>query len=509
MRSSTAGAEFIGASVPPAQVAADLVFVPVFGEGDKLEDLAGLDEATGGEIGRARARGEFRAKLYDVFMTPVTTGAWRTGRVALVGAGRLEDLDAERIRRVAATCGYLARRRRILSIGWIVRKATDAARFALSVADGLSQADFVTSTYKKDEGAGSPPAKVVITAPDADAGAMAEAVRRGRIIGRAANFARELSNEPGNVLTPRELAARVEAAHVAAGLSVEVLDEERIRQLHMGLLLGVAQGSAEPPRVIVTRYEPPAAPKTPVLGLVGKGVTFDSGGISIKPAEGMDRMKDDMSGGAAVAAAVRALAELGAPCRVIGIIPTTENMPGGKATRPGDVLTGASGKTVEVINTDAEGRLILGDALWYARKLGATHLVDVATLTGACMVALGRTVSGLFGQPREWVSTVESAAQRAGDRVWHMPIYEEASEQLRSEIADMVNSAGRYGGAVTAAAFLREFAGDVPWAHLDIAGPAWAETKEPYQPKGPTGVAVRALIELGMTRAGTNPGSAG
>jgi leucyl aminopeptidase len=338
---------------------------------------------------------------------------------------------------------------------------------------------------------------------------MAEAVRRGRIIGRAANFARELSNEPGNVLTPREFAARVEAAHVAAGLSVEVLDEERIRQLHMGLLLGVAQGSAEPPRVIVTRYEPPAAPKTPVLGLVGKGVTFDSGGISIKPAEGMDRMKDDMSGGAAVAAAVRALAELGAPCRVIGIIPTTENMPGGKATRPGDVLTGASGKTVEVINTDAEGRLILGDALWYARKLGATHLVDVATLTGACMVALGRTVSGLFGQPREWVSTVESAAQRAGDRVWHMPIYEEASEQLRSEIADMVNSAGRYGGAVTAAAFLREFAGDAPWAHLDIAGPAWAETKEPYQPKGPTGVAVRALIELGMTLGGTNPGSAG
>ncbi|HKW01283.1 MAG TPA: leucyl aminopeptidase [Vicinamibacterales bacterium] len=510
MRSSTAGAEFIGTSVPPAQVAADLVFIPVFGEGDKLEDLAGLDEAAGGEIGRARARGEFRAKLYDVFMTPVTTGSWRTGRIALVGAGRIDELDAERVRRVAATCGYFARRRRILSIGWVVRKVSDAAHMALSVADGLSQADFAASTYKKDEGAGSPPAKVVVTAPESDAGAIAEAVRRGRIIGRAANFAKELCNEPGNVLTPREFAARVEAAHVAAGLSVEVLDEEKIRKLNMGLLLGVAQGSAEPPRLIVTRYEPSSAPKTPVLGLVGKGITFDSGGISIKPAEGMDRMKDDMSGGAAVAAAVRALAELGAPCRVIGIIPTTENMPGGKATRPGDVLTGASGKTVEVINTDAEGRLILGDALWYAKKLGATHLIDVATLTGACMVALGRTVSGLFGQPREWVTTVEAAAHRAGDRVWHMPIYEEANEQLRSEIADMVNSAGRYGGAVTAAAFLREFAGDAPWAHLDIAGPAWAETKEPYQPKGPTGVAVRALIELGMTRAGTmNPGSAG
>jgi leucyl aminopeptidase len=246
-----------------------------------------------------------------------------------------------------------------------------------------------------------------------------------------------------------------------------------------------------------------------VLGLVGKGVTFDSGGISIKPAEGMDRMKDDMSGGAAVAAALRALAEMNAPCRVIGLIPTVENMPGGKAIRPGDVLTGASGKTVEVINTDAEGRLILGDALWYAQKLGATHLVDVATLTGACMVALGRTVSGLFGQPSAWIGTVARAAAHAGDRVWHMPIYEEASEQLHSEIADMVNSAGRPGGAVTAAAFLREFVGSVPWAHLDIAGPAWAETKEPYQPKGPTGVAVRLLIELAMTRAGADPAPAG
>src|SRR5262249_31051402 len=230
--------------------------------------------------------------------------------------------NAERARRVAATCGYFARRRQVVSIGWVVRKATDAAHVAQSVADGLSQADFVTSTYKKDEGAGVPATNVVVTAPGADGGAIADAVRRGRIVGRASNFARELANEPGNVLTPREFAARVEAAHVAAGLAVDVLDEERIRQLKMGLLLGVAQGSAEPPRLIVTRYEPPSAPKTPVLGLVGKGVTFDSGGISIKPADGMERMKDDMSGGAAVAAAVRALAELGAPCRVIGVIPT-------------------------------------------------------------------------------------------------------------------------------------------------------------------------------------------
>jgi leucyl aminopeptidase len=206
-----------------------------------------------------------------------------------------------------------------------------------------------------------------------------------------------------------------------------------------------------------------------------------------------------MSGGAAVAAAMGALATLGAPIRVIGIIPTVENMPGGRSIRPGDVVVGASGTSVEIVNTDAEGRLILADALWYARQLGATHIVDVATLTGACVIALGHAMSGLFGAPRRWVDIVQAAAARAGDRVWPMPIYEEAREQLKSEIADLVNSAGRPGGAVTAAAFLREFAGGPNWAHLDIAGTAWAETRKPYQPKGATGAAVRTLIELGMT----------
>jgi leucyl aminopeptidase len=263
----------------------------------------------------------------------------------------------------------------------------------------------------------------------------------------------------------------------------------------MGLLLGVAQGSAEPPRVAVIRYEPPNAPATPVLGFVGKGVTFDSGGISIKPADGMERMKDDMSGGAAVACALRAIALLKAPHRVLGIIPMTENMPGGRAIRPGDVLTGASGQTVEIVNTDAEGRLILADALWYAQQLGATHLVDVATLTGACMVALGRSTSGLFGVPDTWVATVQAAARRAGDRVWPMPLFDEYREQLNSEIADMMNSGGRPAGAITGAWFLREFV-DRPWAHLDIAGTAWAEERKAYQPKGATGVAVRTLIEL-------------
>jgi leucyl aminopeptidase len=279
-------------------------------------------------------------------------------------------------------------------------------------------------------------------------------------------------------------------------VKVEILDEQQIEKLGMGLLLGVARGSSEPPRLIVFRHDPPGAPDTPVLGLVGKGITFDTGGISLKPAEKMEQMKDDMAGGAAVACAMRAIALLQAPVRVIGVVPTTENMPGGRAIKPGDILKSAAGKTVEVINTDAEGRLILGDGLWYARQLGATHLVDVATLTGAVVVALGKITSGLFGTPPEWVERVRKVADRAGDRVWPMPMFDEYKEQLKSEIADFTNTGGRPAGSITAAMFLKEFTGDLPWVHLDIAGTAWMEEAKPFQPKGASGVAVRTLAEL-------------
>jgi leucyl aminopeptidase len=343
----------------------------------------------------------------------------------------------------------------------------------------------------------------MLVAVDADQGsarpALEAAVERGRILGESCNLAKELANEPSNVLTPRTFAERGARIAREAGLVVEILDEHEIDRLRMGLLLGVAKGSAEPPRVLVMKHHPAHAPAAPVLGLVGKGITFDTGGISIKPADGMERMKDDMAGGAAVIGAMRAIALLRAPINVVGVVPATENMPGGRALKPGDVLHGASGKSVEVINTDAEGRLILGDGLWYAQQLGATHLVDVATLTGACMVALGKVSTGLFGRPDNWVEVVRRTAQAAGDRCWPMPIYDEYLEQLRSEIADLLNSGGRAAGACTAAAFLREFAGDLPWAHLDVAGTAWADEAKPYQAKGPTGIAVRTLAELAFT----------
>jgi len=492
---------FQGVATGAAEAAVDVLFVPVTGPDDRLSDVSWIDGATRGEIGRARSTGEFRARLFDVFAAPATGEGSRAKRVALVGGGDPAERSPERWRRLGATCAYAARRFRAESCAVLARGADDVASAAQHLADGLSAPDFDGGVYKESrhEAGQRPPARVLVIAPGADAAKVSEAVQRGRAIGESANFTRSLANEPANVLTPEEFAERVQRAATAVGLSVDVLDEPRIRELGMRLLLSVSQGSALPPRVIVLRHEPKSAPASPVLALIGKGITFDTGGVSIKPADGMERMKDDMAGGAAVAGAMLALARLNAPHRIIGIIPTCENMVGGRATRPGDVIKGASGKTVEIINTDAEGRLILGDALWYAQQLGATHMVDVATLTGACMVALGRHVSGLFGQPDAWVDTVRRAGEAGGDRLWPMPIYEEAKEQLRSEIADMINSAGRPGGAVTAAAFLREFAGDLPWAHLDIAGTAWAESKENYQPKGATGVALRTLVELGMT----------
>jgi leucyl aminopeptidase len=373
----------------------------------------------------------------------------------------------------------------------------EPALAAQVVAEGVVLANYNGGSYKTgDEPRGWVDAAEVVIPGGAKT--LEGAVERGRVLGECSNLARELANEPSNTLTPRVFAERAAGLARAAGLTVEILDEKQIQQLGMGLLLGVARGSIEPPRVIVLKYEPKGTPKAPVLGLVGKGITFDTGGISIKPAENMDRMKDDMAGGAAVLGATIAAARLNAPVRIVTVIPTTENMPSGTAVKPGDVLRGASGKTVEVLNTDAEGRLVLGDGVWYAQQLGATHLVDVATLTGACIVALGKSTNGLFANHDAWRDTVLRASDRAGDRSWPMPTYPDYFEQLKSEIADFTNTGGRPAGAITAALFIKEFVADRPWAHLDIAGTAWADEPKPYQPKGATGVAVRTLAELAL-----------
>jgi len=473
----------------------DLLVVPVF-EDDDLADVPDLVGATGGELGRARESGEFRGKAYEVFVT--TAGGWKARRIAIVGAGPRKACTADTLRRIAATGGLAARQRRLTRVAVVHRPVSKVSSEdgAQVMAEGAVMANFDGASYKTTE-----PPRVWLESVELridGASDLNAALERGRVIGECTNLARELANAPGNELTPRVFADRaVEAAH-SAGLTIEVLDEQRIEELKMELLLGVARGSQEPPRLLVMRHEPANADRDVVLGLVGKGVTFDTGGISIKPAENMDRMKDDMSGGAAVIGAMTAIARLGVPVRCIGVVPMTENMPGGRAIKPGDILTSAEGKTVEVLNTDAEGRLILGDALWYARQLGVTHLVDLATLTGACVVALGKTTTGLFGTPSEWVEQIRRASERAGDRSWPMPVFADYMEQLKSEIADMSNTGGRAAGAITGALFVKEFAGDLPWVHMDIAGTAWAEDAKPYQPKGATGVGVRTLVELAL-----------
>jgi leucyl aminopeptidase len=495
-----------GAPLPAVEV--DLLIVP-WCEDDGPAAMPGLNAASGDEIGRALAVKEFSARAFDVFPTAVMDVSWHPRRLLLVGAGKRAAFGSEVVRKIATTGALWAKQRRVGRVGFVMRETPgdDPVALAQAIAEGLTLSEFEIACYKTGDSQPlvAPAWTVIAVSGEDTASAVRAAVARGRILADCCNRSRELENEPGNNLTPREFARRAAAIASEAGVAVEVLDEQRMAELGMGLLLGVARGSIEPARLLVFRYEPPSAPAAPVLGLVGKGVTFDSGGISIKPADGMDRMKGDMAGGAAVACAMRAIALLKAPIRVIGIVPTTENMPGGKAVKPGDVLTGASGKSVEVINTDAEGRLILGDALWYAQQLGATHLVDVATLTGAVVVALGKSTTGLFGAPPEWVEQVQRVANRAGDRVWPLPLVEDYREQLKSEIADMTNTGGRPAGAITAALFLHAFTGGLPWVHLDIAGTAWSEEAKPFLPKGPSGVAVRTLAELAFSFESSKP----
>jgi len=494
----TTSAPIACASGPLAALDADLLVVPWF-EDEPTDAVPGVDAAVAGELARALSSKEFRAAPYDLFLTPVVDGGWRARRLGVIGGGRRADATPDRLRKLASAAGLAARRKRVGRAAFAIRGDGDLGNLAQAIAEGLTLAEFDGGTYKTGDPPPAPPPAWTIAVgwsnrqPD---DRIVARVARGRVLGECSNLARGLANEPGNTLTPREFAARASALAADAGVRVDVLDEARITELGMGLLLGVARGSSEPPRLMVFHHEPPGAPQTPVLGLVGKGITFDTGGISIKPADGMERMKDDMAGGAAVACAMRAIALLNAPIRVVGVVPATENMPGGRAIKPGDILRSAAGKTVEVINTDAEGRLILGDGLWYARQLGATHLVDVATLTGACVVALGKITSGLFGTPSEWVDTVRRVADREGDRAWPMPVFEEYFDQMKSEIADFTNTGGRAAGSITAALFLKQFTGGLPWTHMDIAGTAWADEERPFMPKGATGVAVRTLAEL-------------
>jgi leucyl aminopeptidase len=439
--------------------------------------------------------GEFSGKALEIAILHRPAGL-KAKRLVLAGGGKREKFDAAELRKLVGAVVRALKSKGIHSITLALDEPWRSNDFVASAVEGAVLADVENDRYKTDPKKNEKRVDSFAVLVDQPAGSQA-AVERGRILAEAQNFSRDLANEPANVLTPTLLAARAKQMASEFGLECEVLDQDRMRQLGMGALLGVAQGSAEPPALIVIRYRPASAQgSNDHLGLIGKGVTFDTGGISIKPSEGMEKMRYDMAGGAAVLGAMRAIAQIKPPIPVTALVPTVENMPGSKAQRPGDIVTSLSGKTIEVLNTDAEGRLILIDALTYAQRLGCTHLVDAATLTGAIVVALGNVNVGAFTNNEAFLNKLLAAAKAEGEKTWQMPMDEEYKELLKSSFADLHNIGGRSGGSISAAWFIRDFVGETPWVHLDIAGTAWLDDAKPYMAKGATGVGLRTFVRL-------------
>ncbi|MBI3474256.1 MAG: leucyl aminopeptidase [Acidobacteria bacterium] len=416
-------------------------------------------------------------------------------RLLLVGGGKAKNFSAAELRKVAGAAVRTLKGKSIRSFAFALpENAVSAAEGVRSVAEGAFVGDFDPDYYKSDRKDQKIDSLTIVASGDQSA--LEQALSVGRIVGESQNFTRDLVNEPSNRMTPTTMADRARKMAAEVGLKCETYDADKIKELKMGAFWGVAQGSDEPPALIVLRYEPAGAVDKVHLGLVGKGITFDTGGISIKPADGMEKMKYDMAGGATMIGVMRAIALLKPKVKVTAIVCATENMPSGKAQKPGDVQIAMSGKSIEIINTDAEGRLVLADGLCYARQLGCTHLVDAATLTGAVVVALGYVNAGIFASDDQMYDRFTQANKQAGEKMWRLPLDDEYKEVIKSNIADIVNSGGRWGGAISAAMFLKEFAEDTPWIHLDIAGTAWMEDTKPWIAKGPSGIAVRSLIEF-------------
>ena len=462
--------------------------------------LAQLDAASGGALSKLVAAGELTGKMLETTLLHYPQGL-AAQRLFVIGAGKKEKFGTAELRRLAGAAVRALKSRQVKRLAFLVRENDRNETAAEAVVEGMILANFDSDKYKTDKKPGNEITAAALAGWEESNRAEADrGLARGRTIAESQNFARELGNEPSNRLTPRMLAERAEAMAKAAGLSVEIFDENKIRELKMGALLSVAQGSAEPPRMIIITYTPEKLdPKAPVLGLVGKAITFDTGGISIKPASDMEKMKYDMCGGAAMIGTMRALANLKPACKVIAVVPSSENMPGGRAQKPGDVQIAMSGKSIEVINTDAEGRLVLADGIAYAKQLGCTHLIDAATLTGAVVVALANVNVGVFGSDQAFTDQLLASAKAAGEKMWPLPIDDDYREMIKSGIADIQNvGSGKGGGAITAAMFLKEFTGDTPWIHLDIAGTAWQDDTKPWNAKGATGVGVRTLVDLAM-----------
>ena len=479
----------------PAAGSVGALVVPVF-SGAPLSGVAeSVDAELKGAIAEVISAGEIKGKLCELSLIHANDKPYK--RVLVIGLGEANKFEPWMLARYAGAAVRQLGRKNVREVAFVLPpqvkgNETAAASF---LVEGATSGAFDTSLYQKDPEKRSGAENVAILSQGFDEAALRKGVERGQILGDAVNFARRLAITPANDMTPTHLADEAAKAAEDSGLEIEVLDEDRCRQEGMGSFLSVAQGSAQPPKFIVMTYKGDPGSKD-LLALVGKGITFDTGGISIKPAERMEEMKYDMSGGAGVIAAMSAIGKLKPKLNVVGIVPATENMPGGKATKPGDIFTAMNGKTIEVINTDAEGRLILADALCYANKLGANKIIDCATLTGACVIALGHAASAAVSNNDDLAEQFLAAAKPTGERYWQMPLYDDYSSQMKSDIADLKNTGGRPAGTLTAAAFLKAFAGDTPWVHLDIAGTAYLDNESAWQAKGPTGTPVRAFISL-------------
>ena len=487
-------------SQPYASMQADALVTYVFDGDNRLDGLlADIDRSQTGGLAALVTSGELTGKALELVLLHYPQGL-EAKRLLLVGAGKREKFAVGDLRKIAGTAARHLKSRGVKKMVFLAREGERGADAAQAVTEGLLVAEFESDKYRSEKKNKAIESVSLAGFDNGQGDALNSAIERGRVIAESQNFARDLINEPSNRLTPRMLAARAEAMAKEVGLGVEILDDRKITELKMGALLAVAQGSVEPPRVIVLRYEPlTPRPGAPVLGLVGKGVTFDTGGISIKPADNMEKMKYDMGGAATMIGAMRALAFLKPSISVIAVMPATENMPGGRAQKPGDVQVAMSGKTIEVINTDAEGRMVLADGVTYAKKLGVTHIIDAATLTGAIQVALANVHVGAFGTPREYLDQFLESAKSAGEKMWPMPMDEEFQEMIKSNIADIRNTgSGKGGGASTGAWFIKEFAEETPWIHLDIAATCWVDEGRPWLAKGPTGVAIRSIVDFAM-----------
>jgi len=488
-----------------AKTRADAIIVPFFEGMERPEgDIATIDKALDGAISQLINQGEIKGKLNEITIIH-SLSKLPAARVVIAGLGKQPELSQDKVRGAIAKACRLLRQKGVSSIATIAQGAGIAEITSESAAQAITEGALLgiysfRRHITREAEYGQLKQLLIVSGDESELPALEQGCHKGKVMAEATNLARDMVNEPANHMTPGQMAEMAKKLAETCGLELTVLEREQMQELGMGALLGVAQGSRQSPKFMVLHYRGGDCNEVDVA-LLGKGVTFDSGGISIKPSAKMGEMKGDMAGGAAVMAAISAIAQLKPKINVMAVIPATENLPSENALKPGDILTAMSGKTIEIISTDAEGRLILADALGYVRKFGAKFMIDVATLTGACVIALGKVCTGAFGNNQELIDRIITAGAEAGELIWQMPMYDQYKEQNKSNVADIKNVGGRDGGAITAAQFLSEFAGDTPWVHLDIAGTSMTDKEKNYLVKGATGVPVRTLVNLVLSLA--------